>query len=253
MGDRRSEARNRRYEIRATGERPHVARERSAREVVTGSGIFVSINAAMRAGSSSSGIVSPFGEMTEAGAGERNANGGINGAEAGDAWGMAGLDTLGSGVGGGGHENGIGTGPLGTLGHGNCRPGDDCQYGRTQGTRLAARSAQGLRVRPAQPEVDGQIPQEAIRRVVVRNIGQVNRCYEQGLSLNPSAAGRVAVRFVIGGGGSVLAVGVAQNELGIPSVGDCIANAARRWQFPVPEASGPITVTYPFMLHPADP
>ena len=33
--------------------------------------------------------------------------------------------------------------------------------------------------------------------VVVRNIGQVNRCYEQGLNLSPTAAGRVTVRFVI--------------------------------------------------------
>jgi hypothetical protein len=253
MGDRRSEARNRRYEIRATGERPHLAREQTAREAVTARGIFASLGAAMRTGGSASGVVSPFGEMTEAGTGERNANGNINGADVGDAWGMAGLDTLGTGAGGGGHENGIGTGPLGTLGHGNCRPGDDCQYGRTQGSRLAARATRGPTVTPVRPDVDGQIPQEAIRRVVVRNIGQVNRCYEQGLNLNPTAAGRVSVRFVIAGGGAVLAVGVAQNELGIPSVGDCIANAVRRWQFPVPEASGPVTVTYPFMLNPADP
>jgi hypothetical protein len=253
MGDRRSEARNRRYEIRATGERPHLAREQTAREAVTERGIFASLGAAMRTGSASSGVVSPFGEMTEAGTGERNANGNINGGEVGDSWGMGGLDTLGSGVGGGGHENGIGTGPLGTLGHGNCRPGDDCQYGRTQGSRLANRATHTPRVVPSRPEVEGQIPQEAIRRVVVRNIGQVNRCYEQGLSLSPTAAGRVSIRFVIAGGGAVLAAGVAQNELGIASVGDCIANAVRRWQFPVPEASGPVTVTYPFMLNPADP
>lgn len=253
MGDRRSEARNRRYEIRATGARPHLARERTARETVAERGVFASLGAAMRTGGASSGVVSPFGEMTEAGVGERNANGNINGAEAGDAWGMGALDTLGTGFGGGGHENGIGTGPLGTLGHGNCRPGEQCDYGRTQGTRLGPRATHVPTATPSRPEIEGQIPQEAIRRVVVRNIGQVNRCYEQGLNLNPTAAGRVSVRFVIAGGGAVLAVGVAQNELGIPSVGDCIANAVRRWSFPVPEASGPVTVTYPFMLHPADP
>ncbi|MFO0601960.1 MAG: AgmX/PglI C-terminal domain-containing protein [Polyangiales bacterium] len=253
MGDRRSEARNRRYEIRATGERPHLAREVSAREAVTSRGIFASLGAAMRTGTATSGVVSPFGEMTEAGAGDRNANGNINGGEVGDAWGGGGLDTLGTGFGGGGHENGIGTGPLGTLGHGNCPPGEDCRYGRTQGTRLAARGTHGPIARAQAPTVDGQIPQEAIRRVVVRNIGQVNRCYEQGLNLSPTAAGRVTVRFVIAGGGAVLAAGVAQNELGVASVGDCIANAVRRWQFPVPEASGPVTVSYPFMLQPADP
>ena len=62
----------------------------------------------------------------------------------------------------------------------------------------------------------------------------------------------VTVRFVVTGGGSVLAVGIVQNELGLSSVGDCIANAVRRWQFPVPASSGPVTVNYPFMLRPAD-
>lgn len=252
MGERRSESHNRRYEIRATGERPHLARERSAREAVRDRGIFASLGAALTAGGASSGIVSPFGAMTEAGDGARDAQGNLNGDVVGDAFGANGLGAIGTGVGGGGHELGIGSGPLGTLGHGNCRPGEDCAYGRTQGNRLAARATRGPRVEPARPEIEGQIPQEAIRRVVVRNIGQVNRCYEQGLSLSPAAAGRVTVRFVVAGGGAVLAVGVAQNELGLASVGDCIANAVRRWQFPVPEASGPVTVTYPFMLRPAD-
>jgi hypothetical protein len=255
MGDHQSTARNHRYEIRRrSNEPPQIARERSAREVVESRGIFAAMNgAASAAQGSHSGIISPWGAMTEAGAGDRDANGNMNGADVGDSFGMAGLDTVGSGIGGGGHDVGIGTGPLGTLGHGNCPPGEDCRYGRTQGTRLAARGTHGPIARAQAPTVDGQIPQEAIRRVVVRNIGQVNRCYEQGLNLSPTAAGRVTVRFVIAGGGAVLAACVAQNELGVASVGDCIANAVRRWQFPVPEASGPVTVSYPFMLQPADP
>ena len=204
-------------------------------------------------GGSHSGIVSPFGEMTEAGAGSRNANGNMNGVDVGDSYGGGGLDTVGTGVGGGGHDTGIGTGPLGTQGHGNCRPGEECRYGISSGTRLGPRENHGPTVRPQRDVVvEGTIPQEAIRRVVLRNLGQVNRCYEQGLSQNPSAQGRVAVRFVIAGGGAVLAAGVAEDGLHMPSVSACIAGAVRRWTFPVPESSGPVTVTYPFSLMPAD-
>ena len=44
---------------------------------------------------------------------------------------------------------------------------------------------------------------DAIRRVVVRNLGQVRRCYETALAEAPTAEGRVAVRWVIGGDGAV--------------------------------------------------
>ncbi len=255
MGDHQSTARNHRYEIRRrSNEPPQIARERSAREVVASRGIFAAMNGvASAAQGSHSGIVSPWGAMTEAGTGERDANGNMNGADVGDSFGMAGLDTVGSGIGGGGHDVGIGTGPLGTLGHGNCRPGEDCAYGRTRGTlQETPRATHGPRVTPSTPDIAGTIAPEAIRRVVLRNIGQVNRCYEQGLSINPSASGRVAIRFVIAGGGAVLAAGVMEDGLGIPSVSACIAGAVRRWNFPVPSDSGPVTVTYPFTLMPAD-
>ncbi len=254
MGDRRSHSTNRRYEIRRTGETPHVARELSARETVASRGIFSALGGpAAVAQGSHSGIVSPWGAMTEAGTGDRNANGNINGADVGDSFGMAGLDTVGSGVGGGGHDVGIGTGPLGTLGHGNCRPGEDCEYGRRHGIlREAPRATHAPPVAAGHPDIAGTIAPEAIRRVVLRNLGQVNRCYEQGLTINPTASGRVAVRFVIAGGGNVLAAGVSNDSLGIPSVSACIANAVRRWTFPVPADSSAITVTYPFTLMPAD-
>ncbi len=255
MGDRQSTARNRRYEIRRTNEAPHLAREVSARDQVANRGMFAALGGpAALAGGSHSGIVSPWGAMTEAGTGDRNANGNLNGDDVGDSFGGGGLDTVGTGIGGGGHEQGIGTGPLGTQGHGNCPVGANCEYGRRVGTlRNDDRATHGPRVRTdPNPNIEGTIAPEAIRRVVLRNLGQVNRCYEQGLSINPSAAGRVAIRFVIAGGGEVLMTGVANDSLGIASVSSCIASAVRRWTFPVPADSGPITVTYPFNLMPAD-
>jgi hypothetical protein len=91
-----------------------------------------------------------------------------------------------------------------------------------------------------------------IRRVVLRNIGQVNHCYQQGLAINPGLTGRVAVRFVIGSNGSVMTAVPTGDNLGLPSVSACIAGAVQRWTFPIPAESGAITVTYPFSLIPAD-
>jgi TonB family protein len=90
---------------------------------------------------------------------------------------------------------------------------------------------------------------EAIRRVVLRNIGQITHCHEQGLAQNPQVEGRVTVRFVIGSDGTVVVSQPVQN-VSVASVGHCIAEAVRRWQFPRPEGDGVVTVNYPFTLEP---
>jgi hypothetical protein len=86
----------------------------------------------------------------------------------------------------------------------------------------------------------------AIRRVVRRNLGQVRHCYEQALALVPNAVGRVAVRWVIGSEGAVLASEVTDNATGSTPLGECVAHAVRRWQFPATDSV--VTVNYPFDL-----
>ncbi len=246
---------NRHYEIRRTGERPHLANQTAAQQVAN-RGVFAAMGGALPMNSvASSGMVSPFGLMTEAGDADATHQGNLTGDMAGDAFGMNGLDGAGPGVGGGGHnESAIGTGRLNTLGNSaGCAAGEDCRYGQTAGgIPNRNRPTHGPVVRAhGRPEVQGISP-DVIRRVVLRNIGQVNHCYEQGLATSPSLAGRVSVRFVIGSGGNVMASTVASDNLGVPSVSQCIANAVGRWSFPVPADSGAITVTYPFSLIPAD-
>jgi hypothetical protein len=103
-------------------------------------------------------------------------------------------------------------------------------------------------VRAEPPTVSGLLSPESVRRVGLRNLGQVNRCYEIGLATDPRLAGRVVIRFVIGASGSVMGSSVGDSQLALPSVGECIANAIRRWQFPAPEGGGVVTVNYPFNL-----
>jgi hypothetical protein len=52
------------------------------------------------------------------------------------------------------------------------------------------------------------------------------------------------VRFVIGANGDVLGAIVTESTLSVPSVGQCVASAMRRWHFPA-HAGGAGTVNYP--------
>ncbi len=98
------------------------------------------------------------------------------------------------------------------------------------------------------PRISGLVPEESIEVVVERNMGQVNHCIEQGRATSPELQGRVMIRFVIGGTGTVIGSSVLESSIPVPSVGECIANAVRRWPFPVPAGGGVITVNYPFQI-----
>jgi len=166
--------------------------------------------------------------------------------EAGDSMGFGGLGLQGTGEGGGGTGEGtIGLGSIGALGHG-AGAGSGQGYGSGAGRGLRSRDGGGPTVRAAPPSVSGSLSPEAIRRVVLRNLGQVQHCYEQGLAANPSLGGRIIVRFVINGSGAVAASSVADTSVDAPAVGQCVANAVRRWQFPTPQGGGMVSVSYPF-------
>jgi len=252
MGKRDAPVRNNRYAIKNNNQPPQLSRQQ-ARDQVQNRGIFAALGAlGGGAAGGASGIVSPFGGMTESGLDSQNANGNMTGDAVGDAFGYGGLGATGTGWGGGGTGEGtIGMGNIGTMGHGS-GTGSGQGYGSGAGRGLRGRGTSGPTVRAAPPDISGLLSPEAIRRVVLRNLGQVNHCHEQGLAQNPNAAGRVTIRFVIGGTGSVMGSGVAGSTYPIASVGDCIANAVRRWQFPAPEGGGVVTVNYPFNLQPPD-
>lgn len=175
-------------------------------------------------------------------------NGNMAGDAVGDAFGYGGLGVAGTGWGGGGTGEGtIGLGNIGTMGHG-AGTGSGQGYGSGAGRGLRTRAAEGPMVRTSPPSVNGLLSPEAIRRVVLRNIGQVTHCYEQGLAMDASLSGRVVVQFIIGGDGTVQNSAVSESSVAQPAVGQCTANAVRRWQFPAPEGGGTVTVSYPFTM-----
>jgi TonB family protein len=95
------------------------------------------------------------------------------------------------------------------------------------------------------PTVSGDYSRELVRRTVRRNIGQIEHCYEQALAIDAGVRGRVAVRFVMGGDGAVIASGVESNDTGSAPLGACVANAFRRMAFAAPPSGTVVSVTYP--------
>ena len=220
---------------------PHMARER-AKEYAASGGILAALQ--------SNAPTSPFGRDSALGNDPESALGALMGNQVGDNFGYGGLGLRGTGRGGGGTGEGtIGLGNLNTIGHGG-GGGSGSGYGRGAGG-LRGRRASVPTIRTGSAAVRGSLSKEVIRRYIRRHINQIRYCYEQQLARRPDLAGRVAVRFVISPSGAVTSATPAQNTLGDPQVGSCVARAVQRIAFPQPEGGGVVIVTYPFMFQSA--
>jgi hypothetical protein len=173
--------------------------------------------------------------------------GGLQGTEVGEAYGVGGLGLVGTGRGGGGTGEGtIGLGNTGLIGKGG-GGGTGSGYGRGAGAGFGGRGTAVPTVRQAKATVTGALDKDIVRRIVRAHINEVRYCYNQGLARDPSLGGRVAIKFTINADGKVPAAVVRETTLKDAAVGNCIAQAVRRWTFPKPK-DGSVIVDYPFVL-----
>ena len=141
-----------------------------------------------------------------------------------------GLGLSGVGPGGGGRGESIGLGSLGSLGHGE---------------------AAIPKVRTGAAAVAGVLPKEVIRRIIRQHLGNIRHCYEVALQgARPDLAGKLVIRFTIGGSGDVVSQQVAAPF--DPSVDGCVAQVIAGMKFPQPEGGGVVVVSYPFVFRPDD-
>jgi TonB family protein len=157
----------------------------------------------------------------------------------GDAHGVGGLGSRGTGPGGGG--NGLGLGGLGSKGGGRGRGG----YGSLD---LGGRGKDTVRVVPGKTTVVGSLSREEIERVIKRHENEIRFCYNTELSKEPSLYGKVAVNFTIDGSGAVSDAQVAQTSMNNNNVEQCMLSRMRRWKFPEPKGGGVVVVTYPWIF-----
>ncbi len=206
---------------------------------------------------------------------DAHATGTMYGTAVGDARGYAGIGLVGTGWGGGGSGEGlVGLGRMRTRGHGTddgsgqgigqggacgCGDGNFGTFGHSIGVRVSVaspprtcseRRADGTATEGCGASVRASMDSAAIRRVVLRNLGQVRRCYETALRDVPDAHGRVTIHWVTAVDGRVLSARTMDDSTGAAAVGPCIADAVRRWQFPAFDEV--VTVNYPFDLDVTD-
>ena len=134
-----------------------------------------------------------------------------------------------------------GRGGYGTKGKGGGQDG----YGQT-----SLIGSSGTATIPIGTEyiVKGGLDPDAIARIIQKNMGQIRFCYEQGLQRDPKLTGRVAVKFVIGGRGSVKSAALKSSTLGSQVVEGCILGRLKTWKFPTPKGGVDVKVAYPFLL-----
>lgn len=241
MGKRDSRKTDNHYGIKGPKDNPnpHMARSQ-VKEMAKNAGILSYLSAA-------NAPTSPFGQDTALGVDPENALGALMGNQVGENFGYGGLGLSGTGRGGGGTGEGtIGLGNLNTIGHGG-GGGSGSGYGRGAGG-LGGRRGRAPSIRSGAAMVQGSLSKEVIRRIIHRHINEVKFCYERELASRPDLEGRVAIKFIISGQGSVQMSAVANSTLGNAKVENCIAQAVRRWTFPQPKGGGVVIVTYPFQL-----
>jgi hypothetical protein len=170
----------------------------------------------------------------------------------------AGLSGIGEG--GGGESGIIGFGDPSAIGRSLGLPGENGGpggMGRCGASCLgiAGRTrhvAKGPTVRWANNiTTNGRLPADVIQRIVRQNQGRFRACYEAGLTKNPSLAGRVTVRFVIGRDGGVSIAQDDGSELPDANVVACVVRSFQSLSFPAP-SGGTVTVLYPLVLAPAE-
>jgi hypothetical protein len=158
--------------------------------------------------------------------------------------GSGGLGSRGSGLGGGGLASGLGG--LGTQGSGSGSSG----YG-SGGGNFGPKSEGGVGRIGGDPIILGALDKSLIDRVIKQNFNQIKYCYQRQLPSNPSLSGKIVVKFVISGDGSVFQAKTHSSTMaGGGAVQSCINQRFLRFQFPEPKGGGIVIVKYPFIFSP---
>lgn len=207
-------------------------RERD-RRVAMSSGIFAALNSS-KVGSAASNVLGPGG----LGTGINDALGGLRGSGSGDALGVGGMGSRGTGAGGGGQS--LGVGGLGDgRGRGTGGLGDVDLGGRAKGK---------YEVAVGRDIVTGCLSREVVGRVVSRAQSQAKYCYEKELTASPDLSGKVVTVFTIDGSGSVVDARVGESTINNPGMEDCLLRVIQRLKFPPCQGGGTAEITYPWIF-----
>ncbi len=225
-GDRKSKMKD------AKGARLAMERAREEREFVENSGLL----GAMR----DEGVAAMMGDGALA-AGMFDTIGSKYASARGNRMGVGGLGDRGDGLGGGGEA--AGSGGTGTRGIG----GGDGRYGEEGGT-WGKKEAGNVGRLSGEVITLGSLDKSLIDAVIKRHMSAIRYCYQRELSKDPGLGGKVSVKFVIAGDGSVSKASIPRSSLGSSAVESCMTSRFLQMKFPEPKGNGIVIVTYPFLF-----
>jgi hypothetical protein len=101
---------------------------------------------------------------------------------------------------------------------------------------------------PAHAE-EGTLHKDQIREVVRAHLSEIRACYNQALTKDATASGKIVIDFTIGEQGTVTKTAVASSDMKDAGVPTCMSSVIAGWVFPKP-VGGQVDVTYPFVLEP---
>ncbi len=119
---------------------------------------------------------------------------------------------------------------------------------KAPGTRVLADASTGMAV------VMGWVDKELIRKVIQDHASHIRYCYEQQLTVNPRLQGKVSIKWVINGDGTVSNAQIDRfgTTLEDGKLHECMMARITSWQFPKPKGGGIAVITYPWILRTAD-
>jgi TonB family protein len=101
---------------------------------------------------------------------------------------------------------------------------------------------------PGEPDW-GEPDMPKIQKLFKQRFAEVKRCYEAELQSDPSAGGKLTLRFTIAETGALQDVAVAKTTFRSREVPACVVEVVRRWRTPFRPAE-PVEVEYPFRFSP---
>ncbi len=205
------------------------ARKAAIKKKVAGKGL-LKVLGAKGNGSEGGALADVFSEGDGAAGSLGDAFSGIQGVDIASAGDEAGTR------GGGAGEN-VGIGELGTEGGGSVKTAK-----KREASVKGSAQAQA-------PEVDGELSQAQIARVMKRKLKSLRACYEGALKRNRQLKGKLVIEFEIMETGRTSNVEFS-GSLNSKEVQKCIKRRAKSWRFPKPDG-GSVFVSYPIIFSPA--
>lgn len=162
-------------------------------------------------------------------------------ASKGASMGTLGLGNTGRTMGGAG-----GPGRLGGAGTRGRHAGQDT-YGK-EGGDLGPREPGGSLALPQDAITLGALDKSLIDGVIKQHLNAVRYCYQRQLAQDPTLEGKVVLKFVVAGDGTVSKAQVKRSSLGSAKTESCMVSQFYKMRFPAPKGGGIVIVSYPFFF-----